>query len=105
MLSAEEGMVDWGWLLELHEQGVSVGPAPGPTAGRDPFERLLLGGDVPMFLSWHVLKLTRERGRELRQALVDLLMRFGVDNGPESFILGLMLAPVEEDAVRGRGAA
>ncbi|MEJ2668664.1 MAG: helix-turn-helix domain-containing protein [Deinococcales bacterium] len=103
MVSAEEGMIDWGWLLQLHEQGVSVGPAPGPDAGRGPFERLLLGEAAPMLLSWAPLRLTRERAGELRQALVDVLLRFQADDGPEAFILGLALAPLEEDLWGERG--
>jgi hypothetical protein len=98
MLSAEEGMLDWGWLLRLRDRGVSVGPAPGPTAGPEAMERLMLEGAVPVFYGWIPLRLTRERARELQRALVDVVREFGEDDGPEPHLLGLALAPLEEDA-------
>ncbi len=97
MLSAEEGMLDWGWLLRLRERGVSVGPAPDPAAGTEAMERLMLEGAVPMFYGWIPLRLTRERARELQRALVDVVLRFSEDEGPEAHLLGLALAPVGEE--------
>lgn len=97
MLSVEEGMHDWGWLLRLRSRGVSVGPAPGPDADREASLRQLFGGTAPTYLGWIRLRLTRERGRELQQAIVELVQRFEEDDGPDTHLLGVALAPVEEN--------
>ena len=98
MQSADEGMHTWGWLLRLSERGVAVGPAPAPDADPSALMDLLRHAAAPMYLGWVPLRLKRERARELQQALIDLVLRFSEDDGPEGHLLGLALAPVGEDA-------
>lgn len=98
MQSADEGMHTWGWLLRMRQRGVSVGPAPAPDADPGALADLLLHAAAPMYLGWVPLHLTRERARELQQELIELVLRFAEDDGPEGHLLGLTLAPVGEGA-------